>query len=299
MSTQSSDESAPTFEQLVSAPVVKNISWDFSGEVVLVTGAARSQGRSHALSFAKAGADVVLADMCENVSSVPWPLATKEELEQTVSDCRALGVRALPVIVDVRESMQVKDMVAEAISEFGKIDVLVNNAGIYPFINVLDDDIEAAWDETIAIDLKGVFLCSRHVGARMVEARKGKIVTTGSTSSFVSAANHTPYTSAKHGVAGLTKGLAIDLGPYGINVNAVCPGGVYTPHIMAWLKEAQERAVAPGKDITELGGPWSLFDNGESLHPEDISNAIMFLASDAARYITGETLIVDQGFTIK
>jgi NAD(P)-dependent dehydrogenase (short-subunit alcohol dehydrogenase family) len=296
------EDAEPFYGQIVSQPVVNNIKWDFTGQVVLVTGGARSQGRAHALSFARAGATVVVADLCHDLASVPWPLGTEEELQQVVREIEKYDVRALPVKCDVRDAAQVKAMVDKAIGEFGKIDILINNAGIYPFNSVFDLT-EDAWDETIDTDLKGVFLCSKYVSEHMRNARKGKIVITGSTSSFLSAARHTPYTAAKHGVIGLCKGLAIDLAPYGINVNVVCPGGVYTPHVMKALMEAAEANSDPSQDVNagimELGGPWNLFGNEESLHPEDISNAMMFLASDAARYITGQTLIVDQGFSIK
>jgi NAD(P)-dependent dehydrogenase (short-subunit alcohol dehydrogenase family) len=285
--------------QKVTAPAVGNIRWNFDGQVVLVTGAARGQGRSHALSFARAGARVVLADMCQNVTSVPWSLGTKEELEQTTEECRAQGVEALPVICDVRRSEDVQSLVDLTMSTFGRINVLINNAGIYPG-STLFDLSEEMWDEIVDTDLKGVFLCSKMVGRHMADVRQGRIVSTGSTSSFLGAPHFEAYVAAKHGVAGLTKALAIDLAPYGITVNCVCPGGVYTPHLMEAMKRLSESGVdpAPRPSLWELGGPWSLFGE-ESVHPQDVSNAIMCLASDAARYITGQILVVDQGFSIK
>ena len=295
---ETGSEDPNAFMQKVSTPEVANINWDFSGEVVLVTGAARSQGRSHALSFARAGASVVLADLCHNMSSVPWPLGTREELDETTEECRAQGVEALPVVCDVRNAAEVAALVDKAIATFGKIDVLVNNAAIYPLYGLFELS-EEAWDESLDTGLKGVFLCSQAVAKHMVAARRGKIVSTGSTSSVLGAPRYAAYVSAKHGVAGLTKALAIDLARYGINANCVCPGGVYSPHLMAAMREMPESTDPdPGPTLWELGGPWNLFGD-ESLHPEDISNAIMFLASDAARYITGQVICVDQGFSIK
>jgi NAD(P)-dependent dehydrogenase (short-subunit alcohol dehydrogenase family) len=298
---ETASKDAYDWMQKVTRPEISNIHWDFSGHVVLVTGAARSQGRSHALSFARAGATVVLADICQNLSSVRWSLGSKEELDETTKECQAQGVDALPVVCDVRDSAQVEKLVAEAIANFGKIDVLVNNAAIYPHYSLFDLS-EEAWDECLDTGLKGVFLCSKAVAKHMVQAGRGKIVSTGSTTSVLGAPRYAHYVSAKHGVAGLTKAMAIDLARHGINVNCVCPGGVYTPHNMQAMRQASDNGAEPepdpGPNVWDLGGTWSLF-NDECLHPEDISNAIMFLASDAARYITGQVLCVDQGFSIK
>jgi NAD(P)-dependent dehydrogenase (short-subunit alcohol dehydrogenase family) len=297
-----SDEPNPDAWQSVSVPIVNNIQWNFKDQVVVITGAARSQGRAHALSFARAGADVALLDICHNLDSVPWPMATEEDLNMVAKEVEALGVRALPIVCDVRKESEVKSAVDAVIDQFGKIDVLINNAGIYPFYSIFDLT-EEAWDEVVDTVLKGVFLCSKHVAGHMREAGRGKIVSTGSTSAVTSVGSHTHYTAAKHGIIGFSKALAIDLAPYGINVNVVSPGGVYTPHVSSFMARAAaetadaETDSAPINPI-ELGGKWNLF-NDEALHPEDISHAMMFLASDAARFITGQSIMVDQGFTIK
>jgi NAD(P)-dependent dehydrogenase (short-subunit alcohol dehydrogenase family) len=298
-----SDEPNPNgWEQSVSVPLVNNIQWNFKNQVVVVTGAARSQGRAHALSFARAGADVALLDICHDLDSVPWPMSTEEDLNMTAKEVEALGVRVLPIVCDVRKESDVKSAIDAVIAQFGKIDVLINNAGVYPFYSIFDLT-DQAWDEVLDTVLKGVFLCSKHVAVHMRAAGKGKIVSTGSTSAVTSVGSNSHYTAAKHGVVGFSKGLAIDLAPYGINVNVVSPGAVYTPHVSSFFQrvvaEAAEKNIdaAPNNPI-ELGGKWNLF-NDEALHPEDITNAMMFLASDAARFITGQTLLVDQGFTIK
>jgi NAD(P)-dependent dehydrogenase (short-subunit alcohol dehydrogenase family) len=292
-------ESTPNeWEQSVSVPVVNNIHWDFKGQVVLITGAARSQGRAHALAFARAGADVALLDICHNLDTVPWPMATEEDLNLVAKEVEALGVRALPIVCDVRRDSDVKSAVDAVFAQFGKIDVLINNAGIYPFYSIFDLT-DQAWDDVLDTVLKGVFLCSKYVAVHMRAAGKGKIVSTGSTSAITSVGSNSHYTAAKHGVVGFSKGLAIDLAPYGINVNVVSPGAVYTPHVSAFMQSVAADAADDNIDNPiELGGKWNLF-NDEALHPDDITNAMMFLASDAARFITGQSLVVDQGFTIK
>jgi NAD(P)-dependent dehydrogenase (short-subunit alcohol dehydrogenase family) len=284
------DEQTPSAWQSVSVPIVDNIQWNFKNQVVLITGAARSQGRAHALAFARAGADVALLDICHNLDSVPWPMSSEEDLNMVAKEVEALGVKALPIVCDVRKEAEVKSAVDAVIAHFGKIDVLINNAGIYPFYSIFDLS-EQAWDEVVDTVLKGVFLCSKHVAGHMRAAGRGKIVSTGSTSAVTSVGSHTHYTAAKHGVIGFTKALAIDLAPFGINVNVVSPGGVYTPHISSFFErvaaeEAERNPDAPAENPIELGGKWNLF-NDEAIHPDDITNAMMFLASDAA------------GFTIK
>jgi NAD(P)-dependent dehydrogenase (short-subunit alcohol dehydrogenase family) len=295
----SDEASSNAWEQTVSVPTVKNIQWSFKDQVVVITGAARSQGRAHALAFARAGADIALLDICHDLATVPYPMSTEEDLSMVAKEIEALGVRALPIVCDVRSDSDVKSAIDAVVAQFGKIDVLVNNAGVYPFYSIFDLT-EQAWDEVVDTVLKGAFLCVKHVAGHMRAAGRGKIVSTGSTSAITSVASNSHYTAAKHGLVGFSKGLAIDLAPYGINVNVVSPGAVYTPHVSSFFQQlaaGDDTELAPGGAF-DLGGKWNLF-NDEALHPEDITNAIMFLASDAARFITGQSIVVDQGFTIK
>jgi len=272
---------------------VQNITWDFSGQVVIVTGAALGQGRAHANCFARAGADVVLCDVGHNVETVPYDLATAEELEAAAAECRAHGVRALPIVCDVRDARQVAAMVDRVIAELGKIDVLINNHGVHSIATVADMD-ETMWDVMVDTNLKGVFLCCRAVAPHMIAAGRGKIVSTGSSLSLAGLPYSAHYGAAKHGVVGLSKSLAIELAPHGVNVNVVCPGGVADTRLSDNITANQPEFIA---ELVKFG-PWSLFDNEESLNVEDISNAMMFLASDAARYITGQALLVDQGASV-
>jgi NAD(P)-dependent dehydrogenase (short-subunit alcohol dehydrogenase family) len=277
------------------ARAVHNVSYDFSGEVVLVTGAGKGQGRSHALGFAAAGADLVICDIGTQMTSTNYQLGTREDLDAVAEECRALGARVLPVICDVRRSDQVRPMVQQAIDEFGKIDVLVNNAGIESVLSVAEMS-EDAWDELLDTNLKGVFLCSKYVSEHMMQARKGKIVTTGSTSTFGGIPRNAHYCAAKHGLAGFSKALAIELAPYGINVNVVCPTGVDTTMVEGMLGGDFEEWQQQLPGVT---GSWNLFEDGALLEPGEITLAVMYLASDAAKYTTGAELKVDAGFTIK
>jgi SDR family mycofactocin-dependent oxidoreductase len=273
---------------------VHNVRWDFSGQVALVTGAGHGQGRAHALGFAAAGADVVICDIGHQVSSVNYPLGTRDELEQVAKECRALGVRCLPVICDVRDRGQVQAMVAAAIGEFGRIDILVNNAGIES-VRLVSEMSEDDWDEMIDTNLKGVFLCSKYVSEHMIAAGRGKIITTGSTSTYGGVPRQAHYCAAKHGLLGFSKALAIELAPHGINVNVVCPTGVDTAMVGGMLggdyRDWEEQL--PGTT-----GSWNLVDGG-LLQPDEVTHAVLWLASDAAKYVVGADLKVDAGFTIK
>jgi NAD(P)-dependent dehydrogenase (short-subunit alcohol dehydrogenase family) len=289
----------------VSTPKVTNVSWSFAGKTVFITGAARSQGRAHAIAFAEAGAELALLDVCAESPIVPWGRSTEHDLRSVAGECEALGAKVITFVADIRDSGQVKAAVDDTAQQFGKIDILVNNAAIYPFAPV--DMDEEFWDEVLDTNLKGAFLCSKHVSRYMRRARAGKIVSTGSSATVLSLGHQTSYAASKHGLLGFTKALAIDLAPYGINVNVVSPGSVHTPHAMAYFESYVKDLAAARTDddpplafenVIDVGGRWNLF-NDEVLHPRDISNAVMFLASDAARYITGQNLLVDQGFSLK
>ena len=274
---------------------VKNVSWDFKGDVVLVTGAGHGQGRAHALGFARAGADVVIADIGHQVSSVNYPLATQDDLEQVARECETFGVRAIPIVADVRDRGQVEAMVQRAIQELGKIDVLVSNAGIES-VRLVSEMTETEWDEMLDTNLKGAFLTSKYVSEHMMHARKGKIVVTGSTSTVGGIPRNAHYAAAKHGLVGFCKSLAIELAPYGINVNVVSPTGVDTAMVAGML----------GGDYTDwqeqlpgITGSWNLLEDSALLAPDEVTQAVLWLASDSAKYATGVNLLVDAGFTIK
>ncbi|GBC68411.1 (-)-trans-carveol dehydrogenase [archaeon HR01] len=271
----------------------------FAGKVALVTGAARGMGRSHALGFAREGADVVINDVCREIPSAPIPMGRRDELENLADEIRQMGVRALPIIADVSKGSEVKDMVEKAVNTFGRIDILVNNAGIASVAKVVDMS-EEMWDMVINVNLKGAFLCSKYVAPFMIKNRYGRIINISSTEGLVGTPGMAHYVASKHGLIGLTKVLAQELAPYWITVNAVCPGDVGTAAFHMYSK------AYPGfaEEISRLQGAYSLFPGYEDfekplLEPQDITNVVLWLASDEARYITGTAIVVDGGFTSK
>jgi SDR family mycofactocin-dependent oxidoreductase len=270
--------------------------YDFSGTVAFVTGAAHGQGRSHAVNYAKHGADVVVTDICGNVDTNPYELGTSAELEETASMVEDEGQEALPIEMDVRDEAQVEAAVEEAVEEFGHVDILANNAGIFNSTELTEMD-EAMWDDMIDTNLKGVWLCSKHVGKHFVDRGEGgKIVSTSSTAGFTGALGSGHYVATKHGVRGLTKTLALELAEYDVNVNAVAPTGVETPMIAGYTEAYGEEML---EEVGELTGPFNLFGDGGMIDAQDISDAYMWLSSDAAEYVTGTTIKVDAGYTAK
>jgi SDR family mycofactocin-dependent oxidoreductase len=270
--------------------------YDFSGQVAFVTGAAHGQGRSHAQHYAKHGADVVVTDIGHNVDTVPYDLGTEDELAETASMVEDEGQEALAIQMDVSDEEQVEAAVDEALEEFGRIDFLANNAGIGSMTDATEMD-EAMWDEMIDTNLKGVWLCSKHVGQHFIERGDGgKIVSTSSTAGAVGLPGQAHYVSAKHGIVGLTKTLALELAEYDVNVNCIGPTGIDTPMIQGFTEAYGEEALG---EMAELTGPWNVFGDGGMLDSSDISEAYMWLSSDAARYVTGIYLPVDAGFIAK
>jgi SDR family mycofactocin-dependent oxidoreductase len=270
-------------------------AYDFSGKVAFVTGAAHGQGRSHAQHYAKHGADVVCVDIAENMETVPYDLGTPEELQETALMVEDEGQEALTVQADVSDESQVEAAVDEALEEFGRIDILANNAGISSVADLVEMD-EAMWDEMLDVNLKGVWLPSKHVGKHFIDRGDGgKIVSTASIYGLVAGPGSGHYIAAKHGVIGLTKTLALELAEYDVNVNAVCPTGVDTPMVTGGIEAYGEEWLEETIDMT---GPWNLFDEG-MIEAQDISEAYMWLSSDAARYVTGIALPVDAGMLAK
>jgi NAD(P)-dependent dehydrogenase (short-subunit alcohol dehydrogenase family) len=278
---------------------IRKVRWDFRGTVVLITGAAHGQGRSHARTFARAGADLVICDLPvgTRLPGAAYELGDRAQLDEVAEACRADGVRVLAVTCDVRESAQVKAMVAEAINEFGRIDVLVNNAGLAGVREVVDMP-EEEWDTLVDTNLRGIFVCSKYVAREMIKAGKGKIINTASVNSFVGSPGSAHYVAAKHGVAGFSKTLATELAPYGITVTYVCPTAVNTP--MAAIVSSEHVPADHGERLAAINGSWNILDENQApLEPGEVSQAVLFLASDASKYITGVPLLVDAGFMTK
>jgi len=267
------------------------VSYDFDGKVAFVTGAARGQGRAHALAYARHGADVVAADIADTPDTADYDLADDDDLAETVARAEELGSDAIGVQVDVADEASVERGVDRALSEFGRIDFLANNAGVALPGALLDLD-EETWDRTLGVDLKGTWLCAKHVGQHMADRDGGgRIVNTSSTAGLAASPGLGHYTAAKHGVIGLTKTLAMELAQYDVTVNAVCPTAVDTPMTGGIIESIGEEMA----EIAEQSGPDNVL--GEILQPEDVSAAFMWLSSEDARFVTGIALPVAAGAT--
>jgi SDR family mycofactocin-dependent oxidoreductase len=272
----------------------------FDDRVALVTGAGRGQGRSHAVRFAEEGADLILCDRCEDLATVPYGLASPADLEGTVAAVEAAGGRAVAVRADVRDGAALDRVVAAGIEAFGGIDIAVANAGIAgisPIAELTDEE----WQNMIDINLGGVFKTLRAVAGHMAERGHGRIVATSSVVGRVGAPNIGHYVAAKWGVIGLVKSLALELADRGVTVNAVCPTSVDTAMIQneafreLFLPDQPDYTLADVEQaFTELNPipiPW--------VQPGDVSDAVLFLASEEARMITGEALPVALGWNAR
>jgi len=273
-----------------------------NGKVAFVTGAARGQGRSHAVRLAEEGADIIAVDICRDIAAVPYPAGTADELAETVEMVEKLDRRIISAVADVRDSAALVAAVAEGVSSLGRLDIVCANAGVNAGsapAHLMADDI---WDATIDINLSGVWRTCKAAIPHIIEGgRGGSIVLTSSVAGLKGYANVAHYVSAKHGVVGLMRVLCKELAPHMIRVNTVNPTQVDTPMIQ---NEAMYRLFVPDKtaptrqdfsaasqETNILPIPW--------VEPIDISNAVVFLASDEARYITGISLSVDAGCLAK
>lgn len=270
------------------------------GKVAFITGAARGQGRSHAVRLAQEGADVIALDICEQISTVLYPGATKDDLDETVEAVRDLDRRIVAVVGDVRDAEGVRATVARGAAELGGLDIVVANAGILGSdaedAGVSDDQV---FRDVLDINLVGVWNTLHSTAPLMIDAGKGgAIVITSSTQGFSGRGGNgtgglSGYVAAKHGVVGLMRSFATWLAPHNIRVNTVHPTGVASPMIM---NDYVANYIAEHPDIASA---LSNLMPVEMVEPIDISNAIAWLVSDEARYVTGVMLPVDAGFSIK
>jgi len=264
------------------------VSKEFTGKAVFITGAAHGQGRATALAFAREGADVAVFDIAKQIDYPSYRFGSTEELLTLQSEIEALGSRALIFAGDVRDDEAVSKAVADTVERFGKIDVLFNNAGIAAY-GLSHELSESEWDSVLDINLKGAWLVGRRVIPHMIEARSGVIINNSSIAGLRGLHRMSHYTASKWGLAGLTKSWAIELARYRIRVVSLHPTGVNTPMNdgLAELEGTTAAEIAERSAGNLLAVPW--------IEAEDVANAVLFLSSDRARYVTGSPFVLDAG----
>jgi len=272
------------------------------GKVAFITGAARGQGRSHALRMAQEGADIIAVDISTQIETVPYGMATADDLAETVRQVEALDRRIVASEADVRDYDALSSAVDEGVAQLGRLDIVSANAGIFSSATA-DELTDTAWNDMIGVNLTGVWHTAKAAIPHLRAAGGGSMILTSSTAGIKGFPNFVHYVAAKHGVVGIMRTLALELAPDMIRVNSVHPTSVDTDMIQ---NDSLYALFAPDLPVEErtretLGGrfqalnalpiPW--------VEPVDISNAVLWLASDESRYVTGIMLPVDAGSTQK
>lgn len=249
--------------------------FDLKGKVAIITGARRGMGRTHALTLAKAGAKVVVADI------------SQEDCEKVVEEIMKEGGEALAVKCDVAKKEEVDEMVKKTVEKWGKVDILVNNAGICqfkPFLELTEEE----WDRTLDINLKGYFLCAQAVAKEMAKQKSGRIINIASVAMGqmgIGFPNVAHYCASKGGIGGMTEALAVELAPYNITINAIAPGMIETPMIDPMKQDPKMmEAMLARVPMHRVGSP------------QEVSNLVLFLASDDSSYMTGSMVVIDGGW---
>jgi SDR family mycofactocin-dependent oxidoreductase len=269
---------------------------ELDGKVAFITGAARGQGRAEAVRLASDGANIIAVDICDQIASVPYPLATADDLAATVKLVEDTGARIVAREADVRDKESLKTALEAGIDEFSRLDIVVANAGIAPMEAGAD-----GWRDVIDVNLTGVYHTVEVAKRTMVKCGNGgSIVLISSAAGLIGIGTNDPgsigYTAAKHGVVGLMRIYANHLAPFNIRVNSIHPTGVNTPminneHTRQWLDRLA--------DGSETRVDWGNAMPVDAVEPEDIAAAVAWLVSDGARYVTGITLPVDAGIVNK
>jgi SDR family mycofactocin-dependent oxidoreductase len=273
------------------------------GKVAFITGAARGQGRSHAITLAGEGADIIAVDLCAQIGSVPYPMATLQDLAQTVKEVEALDRHIVATVADVRDYDALKEALDDGVAQLGRLDIVSANAGIFSFGRA-EELAEQTWRDMIDTNLTGEWHAAKAAIPHLrAGGRGGSIILTSSLAGLKGQQNLAHYVSAKHGLVGLMRTLALELAPDFIRVNSVHPTSVDTDMVQNAATYAlfapdlpedqrnKETLASRFQALNVLPIPW--------VEPVDISNALVFLASDEARYITGVALPVDAGAAIK
>ena len=264
-----------------------------AGKVAFITGAARGQGRAHAIRLAEEGADIIAIDICRDYATVDYPLATEADLAETVKAVEALDRRIVATVADVRDAAGLKAAVDDGVAQLGRLDIVSANAGICT-IQTWDEVTPQVWQDTLDTNLTGVWNTMVVSVPHLIAAGGGSIICTSSTAGIKGLPYLAPYVAAKHGVVGIARTMANELARHSIRVNTVHPTGVDTP--MGTGLGGLEPLINRDPNL----GP--IYMNTlpvEVVDPRDISNAVLFLASDEARYVTGLELTVDAGNTIR
>ena len=261
---------------------------DFEDKVAFITGVAHGQGRAVALALAAQGAKIAGFDIAHQIDYPGYELGSKEDLQSLERSVKAAGGEALVFEGDVRDDDAIQKAVAGTSARLGRIDILFNNAGVcfYGYSHELSED---AWDAMLDINLKGPWLVGRRVIPIMIQQKSGVIINNASIASFRGMNRLSHYAASKWGLTGLTKSWAIELAPYGIRVLSIHPTGVNTPMNdgLAALEGKTPREIAEASAGNLLPVPW--------IEPEDVANAVLYLASDKARFVTGSQFVIDAG----
>lgn len=264
------------------------MSKEFENKTIFITGAAKGQGRAVALSFAEEGANIIAFDLGEKIPYPAYNRSSNEDLEKLKNDVEALGAKILIYAGDVRNAEDVKEAVDRGVKEFGGIDILFSNAGIAAY-GYSWELTEEQWDALIEVNLKGGFLVSKYVIPHMIGKKSGVIIYNSSVGGLRGFGRMSHYSASKHGLVGLTKSQAIELAPYGVRVVSLHPTGVNTPMNdgLAELEGTTAIEIAERSAGNLLKTPW--------IETEDIVEAVKYIASDRARYMTGSQFVLDAG----
>ena len=261
---------------------------EFENKTIFITGAAKGQGRAVALAFAAEGANIAAFDLGEKIPYPAYNRSSNEDLEKLKAEVEAIGAKILIYAGDVRKAEDVREAVERAVSEFGGIDILFSNAGIAAY-GYSWELTEEQWDVLIDVNLKGGFLVSKYVIPHLIEKKSGVIIYNSSVAGLRGFGRMSHYAASKHGLVGLTKSQAIELAPYGIRVVSIHPTGVNTPMNdgLAEMEGTTPIEIAERSAGNLLRTPW--------IETEDVVEAVKFIASDRAKYITGSQFVLDAG----
>jgi (+)-trans-carveol dehydrogenase len=272
-----------------------------NGKVALITGAARGQGRCHAVRLAEEGADIIAIDLCDQIGTVHYDMPTVDDLLETKDQVEALGRRAIAATADVRDTAALRAVVDDGVAQLGRLDIIVANAGIFSFGPVLELS-EEAWRDVIDVNLTGVWrTCVAAIPAMIAAGNGGSVILTSSAAGLTPFRNTAHYVTSKYGVVGLMKCLALELGEHGIRVNSVNPTTVATPMV---LNEPTVKLFLPDS-ANPTADEFAALMQGSHVLPvpwvesDDVANAVLFLACDESRCMTGVALPVDAGLLIK